>query len=405
MVKKMKIVQINAVYQKGSTGRTTKELHDYLQICGYDSYVFVAETSLQEQNVFLIGNNLDRKCHALCSRITGLQGYFSLAATNTLIKQLKKNRPDIVHLRNLHGNYINVPRLLMFLSEYKIPVVITLHDCWFFTGMCCYYTESHCERWKYQCGKCPAKYKWNKSWFFDQSGKMLQDKRKFFEKIDRLAVIGVSDWVTNEAQKSILGSAMIVKRIYNWIDLEVFYPRDTSDLKIKIGVEDSFVVLGVSQVWSKAKGIDVFLKLAQDNPDIKVLLVGKIHEKIDMPPNVIKIGILSDTEKLAEMYSLADVFLNPSVQETFGKVTAESLACGTPVIGYNITATPELIGEHCGIIIESNATISQIENAVKKIRTYGKKTYTQECRNFAEQNFRKIDRMNEYIQLYEEICS
>lgn len=396
----MKVLQINAVYGISSTGRTTKELDEYLLSQGIDSLAAVAESDCVKDNVFIIGSKADRKIHALMSRVFGKQAYFSKLSTKKFIKYIKAQKPDIIHLRNLHGNYINFPDLMEYIIEKKIPVVLTLHDCWFFTGKCCHYTEGDCLRWQKECGNCPELKTWNKSWFFDRSAEMLKEKRDLFSRVNRLAVVGVSDWITNEAEKSILKNAFCVKRIYNWIDLDIFKPDNGGTVRKDYGCESSFVVLGVSVNWSAQKGINIFVELAKKMPEVKFLMVGNIPYGFKLPPNMISVGSVSDTKRLAQFYSAADVFLNPSVQETFGKTTAEAIASGTPVIGFNLTATPELIGNGCGAVLEPDCGIDGIVNAVNEIKNNGKGFYKEKCVEYAHRSFDKETLIEDYITLY-----
>lgn len=396
----MKVLQINAVYGISSTGRTTMELDRALQEQGHQSLVATTKANCQREQLYIVGNKRDWKLHALCSRLFGMQGYFSAGETRKLISYIEREKPDIIHLRNLHANYIHIPMLLRYIAEKAIPTVITLHDCWFFTGKCCYYTDDNCEKWKAQCGNCPALRKWNESWFLDRSQQMLADKKKLFQAVPRLAVIGVSDWITNEARQSILKDAWLVKRIYNWINLDVFKPVDTTELRKKLNLEHDFVVVGVAQTWSAEKGIYIFQKIAEAMPEIKVVLIGELPEQFAMPDNVVSIGVLSDERALAAYYSMADVMVNPSVQETFGKTTAEAIAAGTPVIGYNLTATPELIGNGCGVVVEPKDGVDAFVNAVKVVQALGKEYYRDACCRFANQNFSKDNLIQEYIDLY-----
>lgn len=399
----MKVLQINALYGFGSTGRTTKELDCELQKNGIESIVAVTKTEERKENLYIIGDKLDWKIHAFMSRLTGKQAYFSKKATKNLLAYIDKEKPDIIHLRNLHGNYINVISLLEYISQNKIATVITLHDHWFFTGRCCHYIDSDCNRWQESCGNCPSLKKWNKSWFFDRSSEMLQDKKQHLSKISNLAVVGVSDWTTSEARKSILKSAKIVKRIYNWIDLENFYPRESSTLKQKLGIENDFVVLGVAHKWSEQKGLFRIIEVAKAKPEWKFVLIGQLPENVAIPSNIITVGLVNDVDLLVEYYSMADALLNPSTQETFGKTTAEAIACGTPVVGYNSTAIPELIGEGCGLVIELNSGSEVIINALDTIYNNGKEHYKEKCISFAKENFEKQKLINEYISLYSEL--
>ena len=398
----MKVLQINAVYGISSTGRTTKELHEKLQEKGIESIVAVTKTNTTSDNLYFIGNKFDWKVHGFLSRLLGTQGYFSFSSTKKLLKYIEIEKPDVIHLRNLHGNYINVPMLLNYIVKEKIPVVITLHDCWFFTGKCCYFTDSNCDRWKEECGKCPSLKKWNKSWLFDRSKKMLLDKKNFFSKIDNLAVIGVSDWITDLAKDSILKNAKVVKRIYNWIDLSLCKPTESS-LREELNLSDDFVVLGVSQTWSTLKGLNVFIEAAKVLPEYKFVLVGNMPKDVVLPNNIVSVGVVNKVEELVKYYSMADVFLNPSIQETFGKTTAESICCGTPVIGYNLTATPELIGKKCGIVVEEDLDL--VIEAVNEIKEIGKQHFTKDCVEFANSNFSKELLIDEYIKIYKDFTN
>ncbi len=396
----MKVLQINAVYGISSTGRTVMELDDALAEHGIESVVAATKTNKQAHNLYIIGNKADYKIHGFCSRFFGLQGYFSYFSTRKLLKFISKDPPDIIHLRNLHGNYINLPLLLKFIAKKDIATVITLHDFWLMTGHCCHYNDVNCDKWKSVCNNCPSLKRWNKSWFFDRSKKIFLDKKKLFSNINKLAVIGVSDWVTNEAKQSFLKNAKIVKKIYNWIDLEVFKPTE-NEIREKLGFVDDFVVLGVSQTWSEAKGINVFLQAAERLPDVKFVLVGSMPQGISLPKNIVSVGEVNNTTELVKYYSMADVFLNPSIQETFGKTTAEAIACGTPAVGYDVTATPELIGEGCGNVVKIG-TDNLIE-AITEIKQKTKKYYADNCRLFAEKNFSKKELIAEHLNLYKDL--
>lgn len=401
---KMKVVQINAVYEYSSTGRTTTEMHEYLCEKGIDSYVFCTNYSNSKKNVFKFSSGLDMKIHSVLSRILGMQGMFSYFSTKKLLAKLEQIKPDVVHLRVLHSNCINLPLLLRYLAKHNIATVLTLHDCWYFTGHCCYFVDSKCCKWKTGCGGCPDLKNWNKSLFFDNSAKLLALKKELFGNIKNLAVVGVSDWVTDFIKDSILKDAKIVKRIYNWIDIPKFTPRDTKAIRESIGFDDKdFVVLGVAQIWSPSKGLDSFIKLAKQCPDIKIAIVGKVLQT-DLPANIILLGVVSDTQKLIDYYSMADVFFNPSLRETFGKVTIEAMAAGTPAIVYRATASPELIKDGCGHIVEIN-DINSVVNVLQEIENKGKGYYSENCRAYVFEAFNRNVLMGKYLSLYNQIIS
>ena len=399
----MKVLQINAVYNVSSTGRTTTELHHALLKDGIGSYVAYSKTDKPDDvNLYHIGSPLDIKMHGLLSRISGEQAHFSLSATKKLIKYIDEIQPDVVHLRNLHGNFINLPMLLKHLAEKNSAVVITFHDFWFITGKCVYFTVTGCDKWQKECGKCPNLSDGNPTWFFDRTKKLLREKTELLGKIDRLALIGVSDYVTNEVKKSpIAKKAAVVKTIYNWIDFDKFYPRDGKNVREKYGI-NGFAAVGVSTSWSERKGLKSFIRLAEECPEITVILVGRLKENTVLPKNIIAVPRTSSTDELAEIYSAADVFITFSLEETFGKVSAEALSCGTPVICYDSTANPEIVGEGCGYVVPKN-DFEGILNAVKKVRENGRRFYSEACENFAHEKFGKDKLIHQYIDVYKQL--
>lgn len=399
----MKIVQINACYEYSSTGRTCFELHNYLSEHGIESYKFYSMPMAHSVKNDLIGNWFDHKLHALQSRITGKQAYFSHIPTFNLIQKLRKINPTIIILRNLHGNYINLPMLTRFIAENNIATIVVLHDCWFFTGYCCHYTEAKCFKWQKECFDCPLIKKDRASWFFDTSKTIFWGHKKMFESIPRLAVVGVSDWITNEGrQAAIFSNVKLFRRIYNWINLNVFYPRlNTEYIREMLGLKNTdFVALGVSMSWSFRKGLEVFIQLAEMMPDIKIVMIGQ-RPNIELPSNIISVAPTNSTEELAQYYSMANVLLNFSIQETFGKVAAEALACGTPLIVNNATANPELPGD-CGYVVNNN-DINKVIECVKEIREKSKDYYRKRCVARAHQLFNKDNNIKQYIELFEEL--
>lgn len=400
----MKVVQINAVYEYSSTGRNTSEFHQFLIDKGHNSFVFCCNINKPENNVFRVGCKADYKIHALLSRIFGRQALFSTIATQALINKLKVISPDVVLLGNLHANYINLPMLVNFLARNNIPTVLVLHDCWFFTGHCCHYVEDDCYKWLTKCGHCPSLGKYNTSILWDNSGRNYEMKKRLFHRIERLGVVGVSDWITNEATKSpVLQDAKIIKRIYNWIDLDVFKPNLSPDLRERYGFsKDDFIVLGVSQEWSKAKGFDQMIELSKRKKDIKVLIVGYTGKEQTVNDNLYLIRPTQSVYELVDYYSIADVLLNCSIQETFGKVAAEALACGTPIIANDATANPEIAVRGCGFVIHNNSMDDIIES-IDKIKESGKAFYSENCLSKARNDFSKEINLNSYLSFFHEL--
>ena len=401
----MKILQINAVYRKLSTGRNVSELNTVFHQLGHEAMAAYSVGTVENPKTeYLIGSTLGQKTHALLSRLTGLQGYYSRHATRKLLRYMDTWQPDVVLLNNLHANYIHLPMLLDYLARKDIPTVAVLHDCWFYTGKCCHYTVQGCYRWQESCGSCPAKKMYNVGWWFDRTAKMLRDKKNGFTAIPRLGVIAVSDWLLTQAKQApVFENALMLERIYNWIDTDIFVHVDTAQLRQELGLQEKKVVLCVAGAWYQSKGLDTVLYVAQHlQEQERMILVGNLPADIQLPNRVIAVPKTDSISKLVALYSLADVFLQPSLEETFGKVSAEALCCGTPVVCFNSTANPELIGPGCGCVVEPGDR-EGVLNAIRSLCVADKQTFTEVCRNFAVEHFRLTENAAQYAAFCEKL--
>ena len=325
----MKVLQINAVCGGGSTGRTCRELNDALIMQGHQGLILYGNGSSDCQYAKKVAGKCGVKLHGLLSRLLGKNAAYSPFATRKALHVIREFQPDVVHLHNLHGNYINLKPLLKCLAKQDIPTVITLHDCWFFTGKCTHYTEQGCYKWQTGCHNCPKLKSDIPSFFFDRTKQMLKEKEELFRAIPRLAVIGVSDWITEEGRKSpCFANARIIKRVYNWIDLNVFYPRE-SDFRERYGIsKDKFIILCIGAGWSRnsCKTKDLMELAGKIEEDCQIILAGTVPFAEELPENIKCIGYIHSTEELAKLYSAADVYVHLSREDTFGKVIAEAMA-------------------------------------------------------------------------------
>lgn len=398
----MKVLQINAVYGVGSTGHIVQDIHEALLKEKHQSYIFWGISNTEDKsnkNFIRIGNVLDHKLHALLRRILDNQGWNSRIATWIACKRIEAIKPDVVHLHNLHSNYINLTILLKFLSKENTAVLVTLHDCWFYTGYCNHYHNyKNCKQWQSGCQECPAvKQKARK-----RIAKVYLEKEKLFSNIKRLAVNGVSKWTLQDVDDSILHSARIKTYIYNWIDTSIFYPRNSRKKvheKYDIPLNQK-IILGVSQGWSEGKGLREFVELGKRcQGKATVILVGHCDLQPNDKDNLKPLGFIRDRNELADLYSAADVYVNPSRMETFGLVTAEAMACGTPVVAYNNTGSKEIVTQQCGMLVE-DGNVEQLCNGVTKILNEDKEKYYEACLDNVALRFSKEGNIKKYVDLY-----
>lgn len=372
----MRILQVNACYPDGSTGTLARDIHRSLLDAGDESSIASpAFRTAHEANFYTIGTRLTQKVHALEERITGYQAHGSRGTTKKLCAYIDRIAPDVVHLHNVHSHYLSLPALLTFIANRNGALCLTLHDCWFYTGGCVHYTQNGCSKWRTGCGGCPKNYYGIKTWFFDRSAETARQRRDLFARIGRLGVVGVSDWVLNEAKESFVfkGHPTVRwTRIYNWVDAALFKPADGSELRrrLKMAPGDK-MIFGAAPYWTARKGLDTFLAIAPRlNRNEKIVLAGTEPKGV-LPDNIIAVGRV-DPARLAEYYSAADVVLQASKEETFGKVTAEALLCGTPVIVYRTTGNAELVSDGAVYGVSPDAGAGEVVELVRRVAGAGK---------------------------------
>lgn len=392
----MKVFQVNSVCGTGSTGRIVCDIKQMLKNSGNDCRIAYGRGFFDDPDCVKIENDLVFKAHVFFSRITDRQGFYSTAATRRLVRDIEQFNPDIIHLHNIHGYYLDIRVLFEFLKQYNKPVVWTLHDCWAFTGHCAYFSFAGCEKWKTECGQCPQKSAYPASVLIDNSKKSFNLKKDLFTDIDNLQIVTPSNWLNGVVKESFL-KKFPVTTIYNGIDLNVFKPLK-SDFKSKNGLSGKKVVLGVANVWEKRKGLYDFIKLSQVLPnDYKIVLVGLSEKQIAaLPQNILGISRTENINQLVEIYSAADVYVNTSVEETMGLTTVEALACGTPAVVYNATAVPEMVNEKCGKVVNAG----DIDGLIKAITTVDVRA--EDCLLRAAE-FEKDKQYNIYLNLYKNI--
>ena len=361
----MKVLQITAFSGWGCTGRIALGIHKALEEQGHESIIAWGrtDTTLDSVHTIKIGNGLDQKMHGLYTRLTDKCGFGSIAATKKFIKQIDEFDPDLIQMHILHGYYVNLEVLFNYIKEKNIPIVWTFHDCWAFTGHCPYFDYVQCEKWKTGCHHCEQKAHHPTSWLMDNSKWNWEKKKELFTK-QNLTVVTPSEWLAGLVKQSFLKDCD-VQVINNGINLNDFKPT-TGELLKKIGVENKKIVLGVSSTWVKSKGLDDFAVLANILPEAyQVVLVGLTKEQIAaLPNNIVGIARTDSVAELAELYSAATVFVNPTYEDNYPTTNLEAIACGTPVVTYKTGGSTEIVMKSgMGAIVEQK-DIEGLKNAI-----------------------------------------
>lgn len=393
----MKVLIVNAV-PYGSTGRIMFDIADSLKKEGHQVMCTTGFTwkGCKRDDFFITSNIIQKTFHTYMARVTGYVGGFSFVPTWKLIRKIKKNNTEVIHMHNMHGWFVNFPMLFDYIKRKNIRVIWTFHDCWPFTGHCPHYTMISCEKWKKGCSRC-QQYKSYPKTFFDFSKKIFKFKKNNFTGIKNLTIVTPSEWLASEVKQSFLKDYN-VKVINNGINLSVFKPTE-SDFRRKYIVEDKYIILGVAYDWDERKGLDVFIELSKKlDVRFQIVLVGT-NDEIDkqLPKNIISIHRTQNQQELAEIYTAADVFANPTREDSFPTVNMEALACGTPVVTFNTGGSPEIIDESCGLVTKEKTAESMAE-AIKNVcesNLFSAENCVERAKQFSNEKF-----VEEYMKLY-----
>jgi len=396
----MKILQINSVCGIGSTGRIATDIHNILIEQGHESYIaYGRDLPKNCDNAIRIGTKIDNYTHVAKTRLFDKHGFGSTKATEEFINKVKDIDPDIIHLHNIHGYYINIEILFDYLKEADKPVVWTLHDCWSFTGHCSHFDYISCDKWKTGCFECPQKKEYPQSFLIDNSRWNYNKKKEVFAGVNNMTIVTPSHWLAETVKRSYLNEYKI-KVIHNGIDRELFKPTNCEFRKIN-NLEDKYIILGVANVWTERKGLYHFIQLANRlKEDEIIILVGlSDKQKKKLPSNIIGVSKTNSIEELSCIYSSADVYLNLTLEEVLGMTNIEALACGTPVITFRSGGSPECIDENSGRVI-NGYEISSVLKEIRKMQI--NKLETKNCLSRAEL-FSKEEKLIRYLKTYNDI--
>lgn len=361
----MRIVQINTTCGVGSTGKIAIAISELLTQHGVENSILFSSATNGYELGIQCGKSWYTKIQALKSRLLGNYGFNSLQETKKIIAKLDEFSPDTVLLHNIHGHDCNLEMLFSYFRKKQTKLIWVFHDCWAFTGYCTHFMFDCCDRWKNECNQCPQKNQY--SWFFDRSCTLYNRKKQLLSGLD-MTIITPSQWLADLVKQSFLKNYP-VKVIHNGIDLTVFRPTPSDFRERYLISKDAFLLLGVAFGWGMRKGLDVFIDLSQklDTKKFQIVLVGT-DDEVDkvLPKNIISIHRTQNQKELAEIYTEADLFVNPTREDNYPTVNMESIACGTPVITFRTGGSPEIVREGSGVVVDYN-DIDALERGIKYI--------------------------------------
>ena len=397
-----KLFQINVAANWGSHGRIVEGIGQAAMAQGWESYVAYGRyANPSKSHVLKIGSTFSQYRHGFQSMFFDRHGLGSTNATWRLIREIEYINPDIIHLHNVHGYYLNYPTLFQYLSEQGAPVVWTLHDMWPLTGHCAFPVMASCEQWKTECVNCPLTRKeYPRCYGFARTRQNFLEKRYYFNQVPDLHLVTVSKYLEAQVRQSILKD-IDTRCIYNGIDIDVFHPYQYQFSRTR-----HYQVLGVASVWEKRKGLDTFRRLRLRLPEnYDITLVGLTDDLMrQLPDGIVGVSRTDSEQQLVEFYANADVYVNPSEAESFGMTTAEALACGTPAIVYDTTACPEIVDDLSGRVVPLD-DIDALLNAVRDVCENPQPDRRKHCRERAVRLFNRKEKYLEYIDLYDALLN
>lgn len=401
----MRIVEINSV-NKGSTGNIMLGVTDIARAQGHDVLVCYPRCRDNMKNYqkgdYLIGNRVSRNIGRYLSQHYKAERYIHICSTFALIVRLRKFRPDVIHIHNIHDSFLNIPLFFSYIKRLGIPVVWTLHDCWLYTGHCPYYVEMACSKWQNECVDCKYYNQYPRSTYDDSAYKFNLKKRILLGLEDKLTLAPVSSWLAGEVAKSFLKNVRC-RVMPNGIDIDVFKPTVDIDVRCKYGISNGKIILAAATDWGERKGLNDYYKLSKKLADDEQIVLVGVNDSIinSLPKGIVGIRRTDSKEDMAKLYSLADVVLSLSYAETFGLTIVEANACGTPVVVYDNTAQPELVHSGNGLIVKTG-DVEAVYEAIGKILKKDKKTWTVACESVAVAYAEKEMYMK-YIKLFESL--
>lgn len=395
----MRVLFVNLVYGVGSTGKIIADIADLLRRGGSDVRILYGTgADPSDADARRTAGRLEYYAHNALSRLTDHAGLYSRAATRRMIREIKTFQPDLIHLHTLHGFYVNYEMLFHFLKGAGIPVVWTLHDCWSFTGHCTHFSQIKCTQWQTECHDCRLLRRYPHCYGKGDVRRNFRRKKDAFTRVKNLVITTPSQWLAGQVALSFLQDYPRVV-IPNGIDRTVFRPQ-ASDLRKRYHLEDKKIVLGVASTWSAQKGLPDLLALAERlGADYQVVLIGLTAQQLThVPPNVLGLPRTANQMELAQWYTAADVFVNPTYEETFGLTTVEAQSCGAPAAVYETDGCPETLVTGDSVLV-AQGDLDGLERAVRGIVRCGTRVAPCETERFDKERI-----YGEYIWLYERMC-
>lgn len=408
----MKVLQVNCVYKKGSTGKIVYDIHTGLLKLGYGSVVCYGRgETIQDSGIYKNSTEFYSHVNKFISLLTGIMYGGCFFSTNKLISVIKKENPDVVHLHCINGNFVNIYRLISWLKQNKVKTVLTLHAEFMYSGGCGHAFD--CGQWRLDAGcghsKCPRAREEFGSAFLVRTSAMWRKMKKAFDGFDtELVVVSPSYWLDDRASSSPVLKGKKHRVIMNGVDTDnIFHPAGTgeiSSLKQELNIGNGKTVFHATPEFSAdpghIKGGYYLIELAKRMPEVKFVVAGSAADGIRVPDNVILLGPVSDQKKLAALYSMADLTVLTSRKETFSMVTAESLCCGTPVVGFRSGAPEQIALAEYSDFVEYG-DIDALCDAIGKY--LGRCFRTDIISLCAKEKYSKTRMLEEYLNVYSDI--
>ncbi len=407
----MRVLQINTrYYNGGSTGRIVFDLHKVMQANDIESYVAFGYgyniSEDEKKHVCRIETDTQLFISKIWTKLTGHHGFNNKRETRRLLQWIDQVKPDIIHMHNIHNHYVNIQMLLQYISEKHIPCVLTMHDCWTFTGHCAYFDYSGCEKWCTGCNRCPSLHDYPKTFApIDPSSWNYKQKKFLFAPLN-ITFVSPSNWLCGLQQQSFLKDKPC-EVINNGIDVGIFHPI-ANNCQEHYGIGKKKMILAVTDRLLVRKGRKFLLDIPKLLNDEEVLVLvgvtGQQQKELTGIDHLITITRTKSSEELVGLYSAADVFINPTLEDNFPTTNLEALACGTPVVTFDTGGSGEAVDEYTGKVV-TKGNLKELVDAMREILAKGKSYYRDNCLDRAKKYYNKDIQYMKYIDLYKQLLN
>lgn len=413
----MRVLIINTSERIGGAAIAANRLMQALKKNGVKARMLVRDKQTDQLTVVSIGYGWTQPIKFLWERVSifaankfSKRNLFLVDIANAgtdITKNIEFERADVIHLHWVNQGYLSINNLNKILHSGK-RVVITMHDQWYFTGICHY--SGDCDKYTSHCHHCTLM---NGTALGDFASQLFDKKQHIYED-SKVTFVGCSQWMANLARTSALTQGHKVVSIPNAINTEQFRPLDKTAARkeLSLPLKGKLLLFGCQRITDERKGfrylVDALQIIKRDNPEIaqntEIVVVGGKADSISshLPFSIIPVSYVSDPQKMIALYNAVDLYVTPSLQDNLPNTIMEALACGTPCVGFDVGGIPEMIDHKKNGYVARYKDSADFAEGIKWVLTSDHDTLSTKAREKVMNNYTEDIVAKKYIEVYED---